>query len=791
MAALPAAPASAGVVAATLVKQTSTGQGSTWDAKGHPSPDPSGITYNSRTGQLIISDGEVEETGPAYPNNVWRGTNLFVADLKGNLVTTGLDTMAYTPEPTGVGFRPRFTASSGHTFPERLFVSDDDRHRVFEVAAGPDGAYGNGDDTQTSFDVAFLGHGPEADAEDVAVDLETMRNGQLLIIDGLNKRVFVYNPGPDRAFNGQSPAGDDYVERVVDVGAYGAGDPEGIAYNPSRNTVLVLDDSSNKLYELALNGALLNTVTLPFTMKSGAGIALAPASSGSGGQNAYIVDRGVDNDSSQTTFNDGRLYEIAIPGILAGGTTPPPPPPGSGSLDIPIRAQADDAEQKASGSMTLTSGDLNLGQDATAPMTAGMRFTGVGVPKGSTITNAWVQFQADEAHSGATDLRVRAQTTGNAAAFTTTSGDITSRPLTSSSVGWQPAAWPLNARSAAQRTPNLAPVLQPVVNGAAWASGNALVLVVSGTGERTAESFDGGAAKAPVLHIEYGPASGTGTANAAPTVSAGPDSSVVRPGAATLSGSVTDDGKPSGSTTSAWSRHSGPGTVAFGDARSASTTATFSAAGTYVLRLTGSDGALSATNDVTVTVTEPAAPPPSSSTGVLEIPVRAGADDAEERSSGVTLGSGDMNLVVDGSKMQTVGLRFAGVQLPRGATVTNAYVQFQVDEVSTGAANLRVAGQAADDAASFTTVAGNISGRQRTAASVAWVPESWPTAGARTAGQRTTDLSAVVQEIVNRGGWGSGNALALIVTGTGERIAESFEGGAARAPVLHVEYRIG
>jgi hypothetical protein len=44
----------------------------------------------------------------------------------------------------------------------------------------------------------------------------------------------------------------------------------------------------------------------------------------------------------------------------------------------------------------------------------------------------------------------------------------------------------------------------------------------------------------------------------------------------------------------------------------------------------------------------------------------------------------------------------------------------------------------------------------------------------------------VIQEIVNRSGWASGNALALIVTGTGERVAESYDGSAA--PELHIEY---
>jgi hypothetical protein len=100
----------------------------------------------------------------------------------------------------------------------------------------------------------------------------------------------------------------------------------------------------------------------------------------------------------------------------------------------------------------------------------------------------------------------------------------------------------------------------------------------------------------------------TVTTNAAPSVNAGPDRSVTLPAAASLSGSVTDDGQPSNTLTIGWSKFSGPGAVTFANAAAASTTATFSAAGSYVLRLTGSDGALTSSDDVTVTVTTNAAP---------------------------------------------------------------------------------------------------------------------------------------------------------------------------------------
>ena len=92
--------------------------------------------------------------------------------------------------------------------------------------------------------------------------------------------------------------------------------------------------------------------------------------------------------------------------------------------------------------------------------------------------------------------------------------------------------------------------------------------------------------------------------NAAPTVSAGPDRIITLPSTASLQGSASDDGKPSppGAMILSWTRVSGPGTVIFSAPAAAVTSASFSAAGTYVLRLTASDSVLSASDTVTVTV---------------------------------------------------------------------------------------------------------------------------------------------------------------------------------------------
>ena len=64
----------------------------------------------------------------------------------------------------------------------------------------------------------------------------------------------------------------------------------------------------------------------------------------------------------------------------------------------------------------------------------------------------------------------------------------------------------------------------------------------------------------------------------------------------------------------------------------------------------------------------------------------------------------------------------------------------------------------------------------------------WNTVGAAGPDQRTPNLASIVQEVVNRTGWTSGNALMVLTTGSGERAAESYNGESAAAPLLHIEY---
>lgn len=179
--------------------------------------------------------------------------------------------------------------------------------------------------------------------------------------------------------------------------------------------------------------------------------------------------------------------------------------------------------------------------------------------------------------------------------------------------------------------------------------------------------------------------------------------------------------------------------------------------------------------------------------------VSTGNDDAEQRVStgAMDLTSSDLEFMLDGSNAQLIGIRFGNITIPKGVVIDSAFIQFANKGDKTpvsGAATLK--GQLTANAATFTTTANNISTRTTTVASVTW-PGSTDTTWGNTASvanysgpaQRTPDIKNIIQEIINQTGWVSGNALAVIATGSGVRNAQSYNGSATFAPQLIIYYR--
>ena len=170
----------------------------------------------------------------------------------------------------------------------------------------------------------------------------------------------------------------------------------------------------------------------------------------------------------------------------------------------------------------------------------------------------------------------------------------------------------------------------------------------------------------------------------------------------------------------------------------------------------------------------------SLSTGV---PVNHVNDDAEESGSGsVDLGSSDLELVED-SGTQLVGLRFNDLRLIRGTKIRGAHIQFTCDETSDDPTSLIISAQDADNAARFSDDQHDLSSRTLTQKQVAWNPAEWSKSGQAGDAQRTPDLAALVQSVIDRPDWRPGNSLAFLISGTGKRVANASSGnkeGAAR-----------
>jgi len=183
-------------------------------------------------------------------------------------------------------------------------------------------------------------------------------------------------------------------------------------------------------------------------------------------------------------------------------------------------------------------------------------------------------------------------------------------------------------------------------------------------------------------------------------------------------------------------------------------------------------------------------------------------DDAEERLDDDSVRTGTNNLYLGEGEEQVcirwrrgrcrrwvtenfdsmVGLRFRSVEVPPGATITNAYITFQAYTNGSGNASFTIRGENVGDASRFSRTDNNISNRADTVASVNWaVTNNWSTGST----YNTPDLTTLVKEIVDHGDWASNNDMAFTITGSGTRVARSWNYGShSSGPVLVIEYDV-
>ena len=137
--------------------------------------------------------------------------------------------------------------------------------------------------------------------------------------------------------------------------------------------------------------------------------------------------------------------------------------------------------------------------------------------------------------------------------------------------------------------------------------------------------------------------------------------------------------------------------------------------------------------------------------------VSADTDDADQTSDGTMY-------VTDGSSYLNgyVGFRFQNVNIPAGATVTSATLEFYSNGNGTTSFSVDLTAQDADNPSTFTTNSSDISNRPRTSAQTLWSTGS--TSYSVGDAILSPNFASSIQEVIERSGWTSGNSLVVITT---------------------------
>ncbi len=175
----------------------------------------------------------------------------------------------------------------------------------------------------------------------------------------------------------------------------------------------------------------------------------------------------------------------------------------------------------------------------------------------------------------------------------------------------------------------------------------------------------------------------------------------------------------------------------------------------------------------------------------LAAQIAASSDDAIQINTGqVFLTNPVIAMGDDGTNSGSAGLRFANITIPQGVTIVQASLSFTSSGNWSGALTLYLNGHDVGNSPTFSGGNGPVDRQsQSTSAEAAWLPGNWSDGLV----YQSPDLTSIIQEIVNRPDWVSGNALSLMVRDDGvlndvQRRAVAWDSNPAQAAQLNITY---
>jgi hypothetical protein len=509
-----------------------------------------------------------------------------------------------------------------------------------------------------------------------------------------------------------------------------------------------------------------------------------------------------------------------------GAVTPPPDPDpdpdpdpgGVSSTGVVVSGALDDAREAAC--LDCDNGEpadfvrlyrklLKIPDDASEPI--GLRFQNINIPQGTIITNAYLEFtNHNNDDIGVCEWVIRGQAADNPPGFDDTMDNISGRSRTGQSVSWTTGAdrWVNDQK---YQSPDISAIIQEIVGRSGWVAGNSLVLIIDSPAElskREVFSYDGAWAdpadngKEPKLYIEYGNESGTDTDSDGDGILDSADNCPLNfnpdqtdtdgngQGDACDFGLPDTDGDGIDDLIDNCVDVINPGQQdADGDGiGDACDTAPYITVDNESLGVSSYEGEIA--NSINFTLTNSGA---ATLNYTLAVSYNVGT-------GWLTLSPATSPDSLAAAGSQTYTVSFNSASLPVG--VYDAKIT--ITDPSGAAPNSPV--EVTVSMTVFTTPENNaISGTcghvpmyvdnmvnpailvlldvSSSMSSNVDVTEGDP--------PHTPPLTAIVQEIVNRGGWQSGNSMVFLIEGSGNRMAQSYDNSSGLAPLLYINYNDG
>lgn len=481
-----------------------------------------------------------------------------------------------------------------------------------------------------------------------------------------------------------------------------------------------------------------------------------------------------------------------------------------------IQSGSDDVEEtKSSGSLNLSSPDLDLPFSYNNEQIIGVRLRDINVPKNATISNAYLSFQVRSQTTGDLNITIHGDKSKDADPFGSSNNlkKPSQRTKTSASVTWNITDSP-TAGSYLQSA-DISGIVEEIVSQGGWSSGNDMVFLLehhSGYNRRILQSYESAGQNALKLHVEY---STGGTVAQPQTLGLRFNEIAIPQGATITSASLAVSAKESHSGTAnmvIWGEDADHSEAYRGvNGNISSRTKTYASQSWSIPDWTADTqySTSGLTSIIQEIVNRPGWCGNNSLSLILEpndgqriiksfddsadqapelqitydtssisstdcyhakrnAIIKSDNDDAEQEGSSMRLNGNALDL-----GEHIVGLRYQDIPLKNGADISHAYIEFAVRSSGQLPTSLTIYAQDTDDASHFDTGSNNISNRTKTTASVSWTPGEWNTPGQMV---RTPNIAPLINEVVNRGGWTPDNEIVFMIEGSGHRIAESRNG---------------